>query len=258
MTNTNNLTTLPTDSIEMWHDERGTGEPIVLLHGGLTDSRCFTGNLDALADSFRVYLPDRRGHGRTAGASGPITLGLMAHDTIDFVERVVGRPVPLVGYSAGGTVALRAATLRPDLVTRLVLISAAYDMEGMILRPSADGEIPEQLLDAYGEVSPDGRDHFRVVLGKVADAAATEPPLTPADLAAVSAPTLVVSADDDLVTLEHTLDLFRALPDADLAVVPHASHLLLDEHPDAVLSLVSNFLTTQAPRTLMPIARHRG
>ena len=80
----------------------------------------------------------------------------MARDTIDFLENVVGGPATLVGYSAGGTVALRVALLRPDLTEKLVLISAAFDPDGLIFKPSAGGELPEQILDAYAEVSPDG------------------------------------------------------------------------------------------------------
>src|SRR4051794_21086163 len=126
-----------TNIVHMWHDERGEGDPVVLLHGGLTDSRCFTGNLDVLADTFKIYLPDRRGHGHTPDAPGPITIELMAQDTIAFLEQVVGGPARLVGYSAGGTVALRVAMLRPDLVERLILISTFYDPDGLIFKPSA-------------------------------------------------------------------------------------------------------------------------
>lgn len=254
MTETTNATD-PSNIARMRYDERGAGDPVVLLHGGLTDSRCFTGNLDRLADTFRLYLPDRRGHGRTPDVPGPLTIELMARDTVAFLDQVVGGPARLVGYSAGGTVALRVAMLRPDLVQRLVLISTAYDPVGLIFGPSADGEIPDQLLDAYAEVSPDGRNHFRVVVRKIVDAAATEPPVQRADLAAVSAPTLVVAGDDDLVTLDHTVTLFRSLTSAALAVVPNASHLLLDEHPATIRSLVSTFLTTDPEPTLMPIRR---
>lgn len=70
-----------TDYVDMWHDERGAGDPVVLLHGGLTDSRRLTGDLDGLADRLKIYLPDRRGHGRTPDAPGPITIELMARDT---------------------------------------------------------------------------------------------------------------------------------------------------------------------------------
>ncbi|XVQ12316.1 alpha/beta fold hydrolase [Spirillospora sp. CA-255316] len=244
-----------TDIVHMLHDERGAGDPVVLLHGGLTDGRCFTGNLDGLADTFRIYLPDRRGHGRTPDAPGPITIEIMARDTIAFLERVVGGPARLVGYSAGGTVALRVAVLRPDLVERLVLVSTAHDLDGLIFKPSAEGEMPAQIVDAYAEVSPDGRDHFPVVLRKIVDAVAAEPAPDPSELRAVTARTLVLAGDDDLVTLDHTVALYRALPTAELAVLPNASHLLLMEHAETVRAMVRTFLTTDAAPTYMPISR---
>ncbi|MBM0276718.1 MULTISPECIES: alpha/beta fold hydrolase [Micromonospora] len=243
------------DIVDMWHDERGAGDPVVLLHGGMTDSRCFTGNLDGLADTFKTYLPDRRGHGRTPDAPGPLTIELMAQDTIAFLERTVGGPARLVGYSAGGTVALRVAMRRTDLVERLVLISTAYDLDGLIFKPQAGGAMPTEIVDAYAEVSPDGRDHFPVVIDKIVHAVATEPSPDPDDLHAVTARTLVLAGDDDLVTLDHTVALYRTLPTAELAVLPNASHLLLLEHAETVRTMVLTFLTTDAVPTYMPIAR---
>ena len=243
------------NGVLMWFDERGEGDPLVLLHGGLTDSRDFSGNLDTLASRFRLLLPERRGHGHTADAAGPITLELMAQDTIAFLAKLVRGPVRLVGYSAGATVALRVAVGRPDLVDRLVLISAAFHPDGMILRPTADAAPPAQLVAAYAEVSPDGAEHLPVVIAKIARSVAEEPGLTVADLGAVSCPTLVMAGDDDLVTLEHTLALYRGLPNSELAVVPAASHLLLLEKPELCTRLVTDFLTSDPAPTLMPIRR---
>jgi predicted ester cyclase len=83
------------------------------------DSRAFEGNLTGLAERFRVYRPDRRGHGRTPDVAGPISDNQMATDTIAFLEQVVGGPAYLVGHSDGAPVALLAALKRPDLVRRL-------------------------------------------------------------------------------------------------------------------------------------------
>ena len=102
--------------VNTWYDERGEGEPLVLLHGGLVDSRWFEPNLEPLAEHFHVYLPERRGHGHTPDVEGPITYQLMADDTIAFLERVVARPADLVGHSDGGVVALLIGIQRPDLV----------------------------------------------------------------------------------------------------------------------------------------------
>ncbi|MEV0967058.1 alpha/beta fold hydrolase [Microtetraspora glauca] len=243
------------NGVSMWYDDRGEGDFVVLLHGGLTDSRDFSGNLDALAGRFRLLLPERRGHGRTADVPGPITIEVMAQDIIAFLDKIVAAAVRLVGYSAGAAVALRVAVSRPDLVDRLVLVSGGFHPDGMILRPTADDQPPAPLVAAYAEVSPDGADHFPVVLAKIAHSAAEEPGMAPADLRAVTCPALVMTADDDIVTLEHTLELYRALPNAELAVVPRTSHLLLHEKPELCTGLVTDFLSSEPAPTWMPVSR---
>ncbi|MDI5979734.1 alpha/beta fold hydrolase [Amycolatopsis magusensis] len=243
------------DGTRTWYDVRGEGEPLVLLHGGFSDSREFTGNLDALNEHFRVFRFDRRGHGRTADTPGPITHQRMTEDTIAFLEQVVREPVRLVGYSDGGFIALLVALRRPDLVHRLVLISSAFATEGFLVQPDPDGQLPQELIDSYGEVSPDGAGHFPVVFRKLTDPANPDPSRTADELSGVGCPTLVVAADDDLVHAEHTLALYRGLPDAQLAVIPGASHAILQDQPELTTAVVTRFLTTDPGPTLIPIRR---
>ena len=107
-------------------------------------------------------------------------------------------------------------------------------------------------------LSPDGEEHFPVIARKGprhgCDAA---PTLTSEDLRAVAARTLVVVGDDDTVSLEHTIALYRGIPDSELSIIPGASHLLIIEKPNEVYSLTAQFLTTQPTPTLMPVRRPR-
>src|SRR3989442_2176215 len=82
--------------VKTWYDERGEGEPLVLLHGGVVDARFFEPNIDALAARFRVFALDLRGHGHTPDVEGPLTYEALAQDTIDLIEAVVGGPAHLV------------------------------------------------------------------------------------------------------------------------------------------------------------------
>ncbi|MBY8848185.1 alpha/beta fold hydrolase [Saccharothrix sp. MB29] len=90
------------NGVRTWFEVRGEGEPLVLLHGGFGDSRDFEPNLARLADRFRVFLVDRRGHGRTPDVPGDVDADLLAGDLAGFLERVVGGPAHLVGYSGRG------------------------------------------------------------------------------------------------------------------------------------------------------------
>src|SRR4030095_7833637 len=175
-------------AVRTWYDEHGEGEPLVLLHGGVGDARFFEPNLPALAGHFHVYTPERRGHGHTRDVEGPITYQLMTDDTIAFLEAVVGRPADLVGHSDGAFVALLAAMQRAELVHGVVMIRGGFDKAGDAV-PDAEWDvdaIAEFLAPAYGEVSPDGIDHFKVVATKAGEMTAAEPHLDVAELAKVT------------------------------------------------------------------------
>jgi pimeloyl-ACP methyl ester carboxylesterase len=245
--------------VRTWYDERGEGAPLVLLHPGGSDARAWAPSLDVLAARFHVFTPERRGHGRTPDVEGPITYALTAQDTIAFLERVVGGPAHLVGMSAGASVALLAALRRPDLVPRAVLISGVFHRDGWI--PEAidpDAGLPDVLRRGYAELSPDGPDHYPTVAAKLVRMNYEEPTLASSDLSGVTTRTLVMLGDDDEVTLEHASDMYRGLPDAELAVIPGTSHGLLHEKPTLCNTILVDFLTTDPIPTLAPVRRVNG
>ena len=180
----------------------------------------------------------------------------MAADTVAFLDTLnVGRS-HLAGHSDGANVALLIALTHPDLVDRLVLISGNFHHDGLI--PGLDlGELAANdfLAEAYGQISPDRRHHFPVVAAKIVAMAATGPTLSTADLARVAARTLVMAGDDDAVSAEHTLELYRGIPDAELAVIPGTSHALIIEKPGLCNGIILDFLTTNPVATFMPIRR---
>ena len=230
--------------VNTWYDERGAGDPLVLLHPGGADSRAWEPNLPPLVERFRVLTPDRRGHGRTPDVEGEFSLEQMARDTVAFIEAVAGGPVPLVGCSTGAIVGLLATRARPDLVTRLVFVCGVFHFEGWL--PGSielDAEADRFMGDWYGEVSPDGREHWPVVKAKNEQVHRAEPTLTPADLARIATPTLVMIGDRDEVPVEHAAELYRSLPDAQLAIVPGASHGLLVEKPELCNAMIVDFLS---------------
>jgi pimeloyl-ACP methyl ester carboxylesterase len=239
------------NGVRTWHEVRGDGEPLVLLHGGFSDSREFEPILAGLTERFRVHTLDRRAHGRTPDVPGPVVLDALAGDVTAFLSEIVGGPAYLLGYSAGGVVALDVARRRPDLVRKLVVVSSAFAKDGWLFLPEPDGELPPELADRYAEVSPDGRDHLPVVVDKYARAAHEDAVV---DHTAITSPTLVLTGDDDIVSLEHTLAMYRGIADAQLCVLPGTSHLLLVERPELCTSVVAEFLTT-TPKPLMPIRR---
>jgi len=248
--------------VKTWYEVSGPddGDPLVLLHGGLSDSTGWTAQQPAYSERYRVYMPDRRGHGRTPDVEGPLTYGVMADDTVRFLEQVVGGPAHLVGWSDGGIVALLVSMRRPDLVRRQVLVGTNYHHDGLM--DAADlGDDPDAphlgiFKAMFQGASPDGPDHWPVFFAKTARMWREEPTLATDDVAKVTVPTLVFVGDDEPIHLEHTMALYDAIPDAQLGIVPGASHMLLLEKPQLCNELVLAFLAeTAPPSTIFPVRR---
>ncbi|MDQ3880932.1 MAG: alpha/beta hydrolase, partial [Chloroflexota bacterium] len=207
----------------------------------------------ALAERYTVYLPERRGHGRTADAPGPYSYVLMARDTVGLMERLGIGAAHVIGWSDGGMVALEMALMRPDVVRKMVLIGAPIDVSGsspelLAFLPSFRPEhIPEPMRERYAALSPDGADHFRVVFEKLLAIWQNEPRHELSEVADLRTPTLLMIGDDDDVTIEHVAAVRRTMPDAQLAVVPGTDHGLMFEKPDLVNRLLLDFLADEHP-----------
>jgi pimeloyl-ACP methyl ester carboxylesterase len=248
--------------LKTWYDESGAGEPLVLLHGGLSTNETWGPQMPEFGKQFRVLAPERRGHGHTPDVDGPFSYDAMATDTIGFLEAVVDGPAHLVGWSDGGIIGLIVAMRRPDLVRKLVAISANFDTSGvpeeiqsqlLATRPDSDGLAT--LRSMYESASPDGPEHWSVVVAKSLEMVSREPRISPSELTRIAAPTLVLAGDDDLVSLEHTIELFGSIPDAELAIVPGTSHFPTMEKPDLVNRLILDFIRNEPPPTMMPLRR---
>jgi pimeloyl-ACP methyl ester carboxylesterase len=242
-----------------WVDQRGSGPATILvLHGGLSNSDLLLETIGPpLAERYRLVAFDRRGHGYTADTAAPFHYEDMAAETIGVLEAVVGGPAHLVGWSDGGIVGLLVALHRPELIDRMVLIGANFHHNGF-----GSLDLPEEspfvraIVEAYAERSPDGGEHFGEVFEKFTAMVTTEPTLTTDDLGRITAPTLVMAGDDDAVLLSHTCEMYEALPDGQLSIVPGTSHMLPIERPDVTARTVLDFLGADVPpTTLMPVRR---
>jgi pimeloyl-ACP methyl ester carboxylesterase len=243
--------------LRTYYEVLGEGDPLVMLHGGFASVNTFAGFTPLVAQGYRVYSPERRGHGRMPDTPGPITYESMADDTSAFIDALGIGPAHVVGWSDGANVGMITAMRRPDLVRKLVLIGTAVNASGAkpwareLAEHLTVDHLPPMLVDEYAALSPDGREHFPVVFAKLARAI-VDTPQTLADLGRISAPTLVMAGDDDLVSVEHEEAMRAAVKDGQLAIVPGASHGLPLEKPELVVRLIMDFLVDEQTPKFMP------
>lgn len=251
---------LDVNGVHTYYEEHGSGDALLLLHGGMADADSFGAQTPAFAERYRVIIPERRGHGRTADVDGPITYDVMADDTIALLDALGVGAAHLVGWSDGGNVGLLVAIKRPDLVRRLAVVGSNFSAEGLTPEAAAafSPDAPTSVIPAMREMwtaSAADAQRFEVVLGKMIRCW-NEYAIPKGALARIAVPTLVMVGDDDIARLEHTIALYETIPDAQLAVIPCASHLVPLEKPELVNRLVLDFLATDGPPiTLMPLRR---
>lgn len=239
------------DDIRIFYQDTGAGEPLMFLHGGLLSSDFSAPQIDFFAGKFRVIAPDRRGHGRTSDSEQPITYELMAADMVELLDHLGLNSVSIVGFSDGGNVGLVMASSYPDRVKMLVTVGANFHTDGLtaedvewIKSASADTSLPE-IANYYKSVSP-SPDHWATFFKKIMTMWLTAPIVSEKQLAGIVAPTMVIAGDRDMVRTEHTVKLFQSITDAQLCIVPGASHFVFDEKPELMHEIISSFLSLPA------------
>ena len=222
---------------ELYYETRGYGPPLLLLHGGGdSGAGSFSRQFDDFTAAHRLIAPDQIGQGRTPDVPGPLSYTAMMNDTIALLDRLRPGPVDVVGYSDGGILALMLAVRRPDLVRRLVVSGANLSPDGLTAKELA--ELRTAVARARGRSDPTLGDRLNTLWLH----SPTPEEISPALLAGLDKPVLVMSGDRDAITLEHTLAIYRALPKAELCILPGTGHGTFGARPQWVNPIILDFL----------------
>jgi pimeloyl-ACP methyl ester carboxylesterase len=241
------------NGVQLFVEMSGKGSPILFLHGGLSYfDEAFAAQKAYFATFRTVIGVDQRGHGHSPDIDQAFSYRQMAEDTAALLQQLkVGR-VDVVGHSDGGNVGLLMARYHPELVRRLVISGANSrgDYDGLLayLRFRFSSEerfavgVPASARDLYVRVSPDGVQHWPTIVAKTKALWATRVVIDAADLAAIHIPVLVMTGDHDVIPIEHTVELYRQLPRAQLCILPATGHATMQDRPDEFDRLTREFL----------------
>ncbi|MHB2027994.1 MAG: alpha/beta fold hydrolase [Acidimicrobiales bacterium] len=234
------------------------GPTVLFLHGGLSSSASLLRTMGPrLSPKFQLAAFDRRGHGRSPDDERPFSYFDMADEAITFIE-LLKRRVHLFGHSDGANVAIEVLMRRPELVERAVLVGGNFHYDGLVSMPdfTPDSAGFSEFAASFARRSPDGVAHAAVVVEKSLALVTTQPDLSASQLTGITNPVLLLVGDDDVVKLSHTLEMYEALAQGQLAVIPGASHSVLKEKPKICARLVLDFLLGPIPpHSEVPIRR---
>jgi len=266
---------LRVNDYDMAYIEVGAGPPLVCVHGSLCDFRVWSPVLGLLSRRHRVIAPSLRRFfpEHWDGIGSGFTIAQHAADLIAFIEGLGAGPVDLLGHSRGGHLAFRVAQRRPDLLRKLILAEPGGDLDASLAladtpapsRPPlrahvaaaaqkiATGDIDGGLAHFWDAIEGEGawlrltaaakqalRDNALTLLGQVNEA---RQPYSRADAEAIRVPTLFIGGQDTAGSLARVLRALAAhVQGAQVAMIPHATHMMFEDDPMRFSGAVLDFL----------------
>jgi pimeloyl-ACP methyl ester carboxylesterase len=255
----------PINGLEMYYEIHGEGgTPLLLLHGSMGSLEMFQPLLPALTRGRQVVAVDQQAHGRTADIDRPLRYEQLADDAATFLRNRGVRRADVFGFSMGSAAGWQLAIRHPELVRKLVG-AISYNNEGIYPEVLAGLEStfsPEAFVGSpieadYRRIAPNP-DDFPTMVPKVQDLTRSATAWPVETIRAITAPTMIIVGDADIVTPEHAVALFRLrgggvpgdfvpMPPAQLAILPGTSHLMLIERTEWLGSMIPAFLDTPMP-----------
>lgn len=212
------------NGLKLFYHKEGSGRPVILLHGNGEDHTIFDVAIRDLARSYTVYALDSRAHGKSDPVP-TLTYREMAEDVAAFIRQQGLEKPALVGFSDGGVVALLVALRWPDLPGRLVVAGAN-------MTPAGIKQPWRALMRVQNRISPDPK----------LDLMLTQPHLAGWQLTGITAPTLVLAGEKDLIDETQTRRIARSIPGAKLLILPGETHGSYVVHSDKLYPAMANFL----------------
>jgi pimeloyl-ACP methyl ester carboxylesterase len=236
------------NSLNMYYEIHGSGTPLLYLHGGGLCTEAHKNEIIFLSQSYKVIAADRQGQGRTADIDREISYEGMAIGQLELLKHLKIDSCIVYGNSDGGPVALYMAIKSPKTVTKLIVEGTNYHYSGIEddwteLLKSVTPEMYQN--DFFNALSPNGSEYWPTMLSKLKNMWLNSPTITPLELNEITCPTLIIVGDRDMIKIEHTVSLYKAMPNASLFIVPSTSHEAMVEKPDFVRPVVLDFINAK-------------
>lgn len=213
---------------QLYFEAHGTGEPLLLLHGFSGSSQDWVPSLAQWGTKFQLIVPDLRGHGRSAILSKPFRHEDAATDLFALLDHLEIRTCKGVGISAGGNILLHMAT-KSDRITAMVLVSATpyFPAQARTIMSQYADNLPEEQWEILRRRHPGGDAQIKAILASTKSFATSYDDLnfTPPLLSTIKARTFIMQGDcDPLYPIELSVEMYRAIPNSRLWIVPNAGH----------------------------------
>jgi pimeloyl-ACP methyl ester carboxylesterase len=229
------------DGIRFYYEVYGAGEPLLVVHGNGGSIADLGAQIAHFRKRYQVIAMDSRDQGKSGDSPDKLTYEKMTDDLAALLDHLKVGPVNVLGWSDGGIEALLLGIRHPAKVKKIAAMAANLNPTDDALHPDFVAAIKSMVasIPAADRDTPRGRRELKVT-GMMLD----EPHIEVKALEAIAAPTLVLASDHDLIRDEHTVEIYRHVPNSQLAVFPNATHMVPFDDPASFNATVERFFRT--------------
>ncbi len=256
-----------TNGINLFYQEQGKGEPLLLLHGLGSSSKDWKAQADAFAKSYRVITIDIRGHGLSDKPEGPYSIPLYASDIRNLLDHLNIERFNLVGFSMGGMISFQLAVDIPERINSLVIVNSAPAVPYNTLKEKLEIWFRLATIHTFGmknlakligkRLFPEPQQ--KALYLQFIDRMKHNPKKTyiqvlksilgwdvRSELADLQMPVLIVTADNDYTPISHKQEYQQFISKASLVVITNSRHATPNDQPEKLNQEVFHFLSSLA------------
>jgi pimeloyl-ACP methyl ester carboxylesterase len=237
--------------ITMYFEACGSGQPLILLHGGFGSADIWNNQIPVFSEQYYVVAPDSRSQGRTTDSDAPLSYHLMAEDTIHLMDYLGIKSAYIVGWSDGGIIGIDMAIHHPERIKALVAFGANISPQGYqdsfleYVRNATIEDIKLIVGSKYIEMMPNP-ERLPIILEKIKTLYFTEPNFTQEELAGIKVLTLILDGQTEtVIRTDHAQEIANSISNAKLIILPNIGHNAVTENPELWNNAVLDFLETK-------------
>jgi pimeloyl-ACP methyl ester carboxylesterase len=237
--------TADVNGIKLYYAVYGSGEPLLMLHGGLGHSDVWGHQIPAFAEKYKVITVDSRGHGRSTRDDKPFGYDLMTDDVVALMDKLSIPKASIVGWSDGGIIGLDMAIRHPERLDKLFAFGANYNLsglkEGIEKDPTFNAYIERAGKD-YERLSPTPTE-FEAFVNAIVAMWSSQPDFSKEQMGAIKSPVAISDGQyDEAIKQEHNEEMAKLIPGAKLVILPNVSHFAFWQDPELFNKAVLDFL----------------
>jgi len=245
------------NGLKMYYEIHGEGNPLVLIHGGGSTLQTTFGNIIPLLSKCRkVIAVELQAHGRTGDRAADLSFEQDADDVAALLNNLEISKADFLGYSNGGQTLIEIALRHADLVNKMIIASAFYKRSAAVAQfwegfDSATIDVmPEPLISGFLKVNNDEKALLNMFEKDVKRMKSFKG-WTDEQMKSINAPVLILNGMNDVGSLEHAVEMYRTIPNAQIAIIPgrHGTYIGAVEYLDNgkwtqryIVDIINDFL----------------